>query len=182
MYTGRFKAVPSATAKHPPKGRTAGNKVPQLVLSRDPVTKITLQVLGTQLSRAQGRGSKMRFLTSPSRNTEQFPHPPEQAFSTSAQMTSCPGGLPWQLPVLCTIECHPCLHACGASSSPQELAIKNVSREFLLWFSRLRTQLVSMRTRVQSVALLRGLRIQRCHKLRHRSQMWPGSSVAVAVV
>ena len=35
---------------------------------------------------------------------------------------------------------------------------------------------------VQSLASLRGLRIQRCHELWCRSQVWLGSSVAVAVV
>ena len=34
--------------------------------------------------------------------------------------------------------------------------------EFLLWLSSLRTQLVSMRTWVQSLGLLSGLRIQQC--------------------
>ena len=46
------------------------------------------------------------------------------------------------------------------------------------WF---RTQLVSIRTKVLSLASLRGLRIQHCHKLQCRSQMWLGSVVAVAV-
>ena len=52
---------------------------------------------------------------------------------------------------------------------------------FLLWLSRLRTQLVSMRIRIPSLASLRGLRIQCCHKLQHRLQMWLRSYVAVAV-
>ena len=39
-----------------------------------------------------------------------------------------------------------------------------------------------MRMWVQSLALLSGLRIQRCHELCRRSQMWLGSCVAVAVV
>ena len=38
-----------------------------------------------------------------------------------------------------------------------------------------------MRMQVRSLALLSGLRIQHCHKLQHRLQMWLGSSVAVAV-
>ena len=46
----------------------------------------------------------------------------------------------------------------------------------------LRTQLVSMRIKVPSLASLSGLRIQRCHELRHGLQMWPGSDVAVPVV
>jgi len=39
----------------------------------------------------------------------------------------------------------------------------------------------TMRLRVQSLALLSELRIQRCHELWCRSQKWPGSCVAVAV-
>ena len=42
--------------------------------------------------------------------------------------------------------------------------------------------LVSMRTRVQSPALLSGLRIQHCRELWCRSQMQLGSGTAVAVV
>ena len=41
---------------------------------------------------------------------------------------------------------------------------------------------VSMRMRVRSPALLSGLRIQCCHELWCRSQMWLGSHIAVAVV
>ena len=37
--------------------------------------------------------------------------------------------------------------------------------EFQSWLSGLRTQLGSMRTWVQSLASLSGLRIQRCHEL-----------------
>ena len=47
---------------------------------------------------------------------------------------------------------------------------------------QLRTWLVSMRTWVLALASLSGMRIQRCHALRCRSQMWLRSSVAVAVV
>ena len=54
--------------------------------------------------------------------------------------------------------------------------------EFLLWLIRLRTQLVSVRVQVQSLASLNGLRIWHCHKLQRRSQMRLGSGVAVAVV
>ena len=43
------------------------------------------------------------------------------------------------------------------------------------------TWLVSMRMRVQTLALLSGLRIWRCHELWCRSQMWLGSAGAVAV-
>ena len=39
----------------------------------------------------------------------------------------------------------------------------------------------TMRLRVQSLALLSGLRIQHCHELWCRSQMWLRSRVAVAV-
>jgi len=44
-----------------------------------------------------------------------------------------------------------------------------------------RTQLGSVRMRVPSLASLRGLRIQRCHELWCKSQMWLRSRVAVAV-
>ena len=43
----------------------------------------------------------------------------------------------------------------------------------LFWF---------VRTQVQYLNLLIGLRIWHCHKLQHRSQMWLRSSIAVAVV
>ena len=43
--------------------------------------------------------------------------------------------------------------------------------EFPLWLSRLRTQLVSMRMWVKSLASLRGLRIRWCHELWCGSQM-----------
>ena len=43
-------------------------------------------------------------------------------------------------------------------------------------------QLVSMRMQVQSLASLSRLRIWRCLELQCRSQMWLGSSVAVAMV
>ena len=51
-----------------------------------------------------------------------------------------------------------------------------------MWLSRLRTGLVSVRMRVQSMALLSGLRIRCCCKLQHRSQMQIKSRIAVAVV
>ena len=50
--------------------------------------------------------------------------------------------------------------------------------EFLLWLSRLQTQLVSMRM----WASLSGLRIWHCHKLWSRLQTWLRSHTAVAVV
>ena len=54
--------------------------------------------------------------------------------------------------------------------------------EFPLWLSGLRTQQVSMRMQVQSMAALSGLRIWCCCKLRHKSQIQLGSYLAVAVV
>ena len=54
--------------------------------------------------------------------------------------------------------------------------------EFLIWISRLRTRLVSMRMWVWSQASLSGLRIQCCPELWCRSQMCLGSGVAMAVV
>ena len=45
-----------------------------------------------------------------------------------------------------------------------------------------RTQLVSMRTQVRSLASLSGLRIQRCCELWCRLKMWLGSGLALAVV
>ena len=47
--------------------------------------------------------------------------------------------------------------------------------EFPLWLSGLRTRPVSMRTWVQSLALLSGLRIQLCHRLLCRLQMQLGA-------
>ena len=44
-----------------------------------------------------------------------------------------------------------------------------------------RIKLEFMRTQVQSLASLSGLRVQRCHEL-YRSQMQLGSGIAVAVV
>ena len=52
--------------------------------------------------------------------------------------------------------------------------------EFLLWRSGI--QLVSMRTRVESLALLSGLRIRCCCELCCGSQRQLGSGIAVAVV
>ena len=56
-----------------------------------------------------------------------------------------------------------------------------LTREFPLWLRGLRTQPVSMRIQVRSLASLSGLGIQRCHELQCRSQKWLGSCVAVAV-
>ena len=56
--------------------------------------------------------------------------------------------------------------------------------EFPLWLSKLRTQCVSMKRRVRSLASLSELRIRHCHELWCRSQMWlrPGVAVAAAQV
>ena len=58
---------------------------------------------------------------------------------------------------------------------------KGFNKEFPLGLSRLRTQLVSMRKRVQSLGSLGELRIQHCHELWCRSQMQLVSRVALAV-
>ena len=47
--------------------------------------------------------------------------------------------------------------------------------EFLLWLTRLRTQLISLRMQIQSLALLSGLRIQHSCELWYRLQMQLGS-------
>ena len=39
-----------------------------------------------------------------------------------------------------------------------------------------------MRMQLRSLALLSGLRIQRCHELQCRSKMWLGSGIVVAMV
>ena len=57
--------------------------------------------------------------------------------------------------------------------------IKNHLREFPLWLTGLRAQLVSMRMQVWSLALLSGLRIQCCHKLWCRSRMLLGSRTSI---
>ena len=46
------------------------------------------------------------------------------------------------------------------------------TREFPLWHSGLRSQLVSTKIRIQSLALFSGLGIQHCHELWCRSQTW----------
>ena len=63
-------------------------------------------------------------------------------------------------------------------------SIKNILliKEFQLWLSRLRTQLVSMRIQVQSLASDSGLRIWCYHEPWCSSQMWLRSSVTVALV
>ena len=53
--------------------------------------------------------------------------------------------------------------------------------EFPLWLSGLRTQLVSMRMQVGSLALFSGLSLRHCCKVWHSLQMRLGSGLAVAV-
>ena len=53
--------------------------------------------------------------------------------------------------------------------------------EFLLWLSGLRTQLVSLRMPVGSLASLSGLRIQHCYKLQCGLQMCLRAGVARTV-
>ena len=59
---------------------------------------------------------------------------------------------------------------------------KIVLQEFPSWLSSYGTQLVSMRIKVQSLALLSGSRICCCHEMWCRSQMQPGSRIAVTVM
>ena len=59
---------------------------------------------------------------------------------------------------------------------------KQSTLEFPSWLSGYGIQLGNMRFRVQSLALLSGLRIQHCCELQCRSQMQFGSRIAVAVV
>ena len=59
--------------------------------------------------------------------------------------------------------------------------VKKAQQELPSWLSGLRTQLVSIRMRIQSLLLLSGLRIQCCCKLWCRLQTCLGSSVAMAV-
>ena len=50
-----------------------------------------------------------------------------------------------------------------------KIAASGKKKKEFSWLSGLRTRLVSMRMCVRSLASLSGLRIQLCHKLRHRS-------------
>ena len=68
-----------------------------------------------------------------------------------------------------------------------ELAIETrVSRAytmgFQLWLSGLRTQRHLCEDESSIFGLAHWVRIQCCHKLQHRLQMWLGSGVAVAVM
>ena len=65
-------------------------------------------------------------------------------------------------------------------SCPEKKKKKKIM-EVRLWLNRLRTQYSIPEDAVQSLALLTGLSIKRCHKLRCPSQMQLRSSVAVAV-
>ena len=78
---------------------------------------------------------------------------------------------------------HGAVHKVSDLSDRKEGESKSPLRKFQLWLSRLRTQIVSMRMRVQSLDLLSGLRIRHSRKLPwHRSQMQLGSAIAVTVV
>ena len=59
--------------------------------------------------------------------------------------------------------------------------VKN-SRSSCCGLVGLRPDVVSVRLWVQSLASLSGLRIQHCHKLQHKSQMWLRSGVVMSVV
>ena len=58
--------------------------------------------------------------------------------------------------------------------TPRKPGVPVVAQRKWIW-------LVSMRMRVQSLALLSGLRTRCCHELWYRSQIWLRSGVAVAV-
>ena len=79
--------------------------------------------------------------------------------------------------------CHLYTASSGASPILPLPQHKNrVLTEFLLWLSRLRTRLVSMRMRIWSLASISGLRLQHCHKLQHRLGIRLVSGIAMAVV
>ena len=59
--------------------------------------------------------------------------------------------------------------------------LKTHHREFPCWCNGNGIQLETMRLLVRSLALLSGLRIQRCHELLCRLQTWLRSGVAVTV-
>ena len=69
-------------------------------------------------------------------------------------------------------------------ASVKLLSAENLDKNKLFWSSccgSVEMNLISMRTWVQSLAPLSGLRIQRCHELWYRLQTQLGSQVAVAV-
>ena len=65
---------------------------------------------------------------------------------------------------------------------PPTLLTKSATHGFPVGTQGLRTQLVSMRMWVRSLASLSGLRSQHCLKLQCRLKTWLGSGVAVAMV
>ena len=69
----------------------------------------------------------------------------------------------------------------AAESHRVALSLICAQEELSLWFSGLRTDGVSARVGVQSLASISRLRIRRCHKLQHRSRMQLRSGIAVAV-
>ena len=85
--------------------------------------------------------------------------------------------LPASVPVVALL--HP-LCVCPTEALVDSVKSSSGSRSFLLWLSRLRTWLVSMRMWIWSLALLSGLRIQHCW-IQCRSQLqlwfdpWPGN-------
>ena len=62
-----------------------------------------------------------------------------------------------------------------------DCSLEKENGEFPLWFSGLRTQLVSMRMWIRSLAMLYVLRIWCCQELWYKLQIWLGSGIAVAV-
>ena len=72
------------------------------------------------------------------------------------------------------------MYKCQAGKKPLFSQDSEVSEEFPFWLSSFRTQLVSIRMRVQFLASLCGLKIWHCCKLQCRSQMRLGSGVAMA--
>ena len=76
------------------------------------------------------------------------------------------------------------MHSCSYSPSLSQKKKKKEKRKkkkgFPSWLSVLWP--TSMRTQVWALSLSSGLRIQRCHELCCRSQMWLWSCIAVAVV
>ena len=100
----------------------------------------------------------------------------------------------WELPetqVYILLDSHSCsfslgMHSCSYSPSLSQKKKKKKKEKrkkkkgFPSWLSVLWP--TSMRTQVWALSLSSGLRIQRCHELCCRSQMWLWSCIAVAVV
>ena len=76
-------------------------------------------------------------------------------------------------------------HVVGVAKGKKKL-LQNPNSDMFKFFPIVaqwkRIRLVSVRMQVQSMASLSGLRIQRCHELWCRSQIWLGSYVVVPVV